>query len=121
MAKSKRDFTKINNDALYNAIEEATAEPAPAAIRPRKRDTPPTEEEIQAAREQSRTRGRKGIKMLRVNMAFTPEVHDYIRIMAQAHGQTITQFTNAVFKNDMKRNADIYDQIKALRERLENG
>lgn len=118
---AKRDFSQLNNDALYDAIEEATAEPAPAAIRPRKRDTPPTEEEIQAAREQGRTRGRKGIKMLRVNMSFYPEVHDYIRIMAQAHGMTITQYTNEVFRNDMKRNAASYEEIKALRERLKNG
>lgn len=118
---ARKDFSKINNDALYDTIEEAVADPAPAAIKPRKRDTPPTAEEIQAAREQGRTRGRKGIKMLRVNMSFYPEVHDYIRIMAQAHGMTITQYTNEVFRNDMKRNAASYEQIKALRERLKNG
>jgi len=118
---AKKDLSKINNAALYDTIEEATAEPAPEPIRRSKRDIPPTAEEIQAAREQGRTRGRKGIKMLRVNMSFYPEVHDYIRIMAQAHGMTITQYTNEVFRNDMKRNAASYEEIKALRERLKNG
>ena len=118
MAKSKRDFTKINNDALYDAIEEATAEPAPQAIPKRKKNTPPTEEEIQLAREQRRTRGRKGVKMLRINMAFTPEIHEYIRTMAQVRGQTVTQFTEAVFRKSMEDNAEIYEQVKAFQKIL---
>jgi 2-hydroxychromene-2-carboxylate isomerase len=115
---AKKDFSKVNTGSVYETIAEATADPAPQAIPKRKKDTPPTAEEIQLAREQSRTRGRKGVKMLRINMAFTPEVHEYIRTMAQVRGQTVTQFTEAVFRKSMEDNAAIYEQVKAFQKIL---
>lgn len=115
---AKKDFSKVRTGNVYDAIAEATADPAPQPIPVRKKDTPPTAEEIQLAREQSRTRGRKGIKMLRINMAFTPEIHDYIRTMAQVRGQTVTQFTEAVFRKSMEDNAAIYEQAKAFQKLL---
>lgn len=109
---SKKDFTAANTGRVYNAIEQATAEAAPVTptIERRSRNTEPTAEEVQTAREFNKTQGRKGVKALRVNMAFTPEVHDYIRIMARVRGETITQFTNHVFKVSMEQNADIYNK-----------
>lgn len=115
---AKKDFSKVNTGSVYDTIAEATADPAPQAIPKRKKDTPPTAEEIQLAREQGRTRGRKGVKALRINMAFTPEVHDYIRTMAQVRGQTVTQFTEAVFRKSMEDNAEIYEQVKAFQKIL---
>lgn len=115
---AKKDFSKLNTSSVYDAIAEATADPEPLGIPEKKRGTEPTAEEIQIAREQSRTRGRKGIKMLRINMAFTPEIHDYIRTMAQARGQTVTQFTESVFRKSMEENAEVYEQIKAFQQIL---
>ncbi len=115
---AKKDFSKVNTGSVYDTIAEATADPAPQPIPKRKKDTPPTAEEIQLAREQGRTRGRKGVKALRINMAFTPEVHDYIRTMAQVRGQTVTQFTEAVFRKSMEDNAEIYEQVKAFQKIL---
>lgn len=115
---AKKDFSKVNTGSVYDTIAEATADPAPQPIPKRKKDTPPTAEEIQLAREQGRTRGRKGIKALRINMAFTPEVHDYIRTMAQVRGQTVTQFTEAVFRKSMEDNAEIYERVKAFQKIL---
>jgi 2-hydroxychromene-2-carboxylate isomerase len=115
---AKKDFSNLNTGSVYETIAEATAEPAPQAIPKRKKNTPPTEEEIQLAREQGRTRGRAGVKALRINMAFTPEIHDYIRTMAQVRGQTVTQFTEAVFRKSMEDNAEIYEQAKAFQKLL---
>lgn len=116
---ASKDFSKVKTDPVYkNTIAEATADPAPQPIPKRKKDSPPTEEEIQLAREQSRTRGRAGVKALRINMAFTPDVHDYIRTMAQARGQTVTQFTEAVFRKSMEDNAEIYAQVKEFQKIL---
>lgn len=115
---AKKDFRSVNTGNVYDTIAEATADPVPQTIPSRKRDTPPTEEEIQLAREQRRTRGRKGVKMLRINMAFTPEIHEYIRTMAQVRGQTVTQFTEAVFRKSMEDNAEIYEQVKAFQKIL---
>ena len=115
---ASKDFSKVNISPVYKTIAEATAAPAPQPIPQRKREAPPTEEEIQLAREQGKTRGRKGIKMLRINMAFTPEIHEYIRTMAQVRGQTVTQFTEAVFRKSMEDNAEIYEQAKAFQKIL---
>ena len=120
---AKKDlFENVNTGNQYGSpqeqITDITADPAPQTIPPRKRDTPPTAVEIQLAREQGKTRGRKGVKMLRINMAFTPEIHDYIRTMAQVRGQTVTQFTEAVFRKSMEDNADIYEQVKAFQKIL---
>lgn len=115
---AKKDFSNLNTGSVYETIAEATAEPAPQAIPKRKKNTPPTEEEIQLAREQGRTRGRAGVKALRINMAFTPEIHDYIRTMAQVRGQTVTQFTEAVFRKSMEDNAETYEKAKAFQKLL---
>ena len=118
---AKKDFSKVNTRSVYTvqeAIEEATAEPAPAELHRRSRSTPPTEAEIQAAREQGRTRGRKGVKMLRINMAFSPAVYDYIRTMARFSGMTITEFTEVVFQKSLEENAALYEQAKAFRESI---
>lgn len=76
------------------------------------------QKEIERYLTDRRTQGRKGIKMPRINMAFTPEVHDYIRTMAQARGQTITQFTEDVFRKSMESNAEAYALSRRLCETL---
>lgn len=117
---TKKDFTAANTGRVYSTIENATADTThereqqerkhlrPPVIEKRARGTDPTEDEVQTAREYGKTQGRKGVKALRVNMAFTPEVHDYIRVMARVRGETITQFTNHVFQVSMEQNAEIY-------------
>ena len=96
---ANKDFSKVKTSPVYSTIAEATADPAPQPIPKRKRDTPPTAEEIQLARE-------------------TPEIHEYIRTMAQVRGQTVTQFTEAVFRKSMEDNAEIYEQVKAFQKIL---
>ncbi len=118
MATKKKDFSMIKTGSVYDTIAEATAEPAPQAIPRRKTGAAPTKEEIDLARAQGKTQGRAGVKALRINMAFSPEVHDYIRTMARVRGQTVTQFTEAVFRKSMEENAEIYEQAKAFQETL---
>ena len=64
------------------------------------------------------TRGRKGCKAHRINMAFSDEVHEYITTMARVRGETITQFTNYIFTKSMEDNADIYEKAKAFKDSL---
>lgn len=118
MAAKKKDFNTENIGRVYNTIADATAEEpaaikAPAKEMPRRnRNTPPTADDIQEAREQGKTQGRKGCKAIRINMAFTPEVYDYIKIMSRVRGETITDFTNHVFSLFMQEHADSYEQAK---------
>lgn len=76
----------------------------------------PKEQETQAVQEAQATQGRKGMKMQRINMAFTPSNIDYIRVMAAIRGQTMTQFVNALITQDRERNGEAYDTAKKLTE-----
>ncbi|MBQ9257436.1 MAG: hypothetical protein IJ181_10010 [Acidaminococcaceae bacterium] len=144
MASKKKDLlAQANTNRVYNAIADATADPdentAPAEVQPataapakgktaasdplprRNRATPPTQEETDIARQLGRTQGRKGIKAIRINMAFSPDVHDYINTMSRARGQSITAFTDYVFRNNMEQNKELYEQAKAFVANFEKG
>ena len=42
------------------------------------------------------TQGREGMKAKRINMAFTDENYEFLRLVAGATGQTMTEFANAI-------------------------
>ena len=115
----KKLFDSIETESVYDSIAEATAEPKPAALPRRSRQEEPTEEEIAAAREQGKTQGRKGVKAIRINMAFTPDVHEYIKVMARVRGESVTDFTNYVFRQSMEQNAALYEQAKTFKKSFE--
>lgn len=64
------------------------------------------------------TRGRKGVKMPRINMAYRPDVYDYILTMARVRGQSLAQFVDATIRKDMETNMDIYKEAKRFIERM---
>ena len=47
---------------------------------------PPKAEDVQKAQEALQTQGRRGYKLQRINMGFTPANLDYIRVMSKAKG-----------------------------------
>ena len=117
-AAKKKDFTVNTVSRVTESIQTATAEPAPAPIPRRSRSVEPTAAEIREAREQGKTQGRKGVKCIRINMQFQPDVHDYIKTMSRAQGKSITEFTNDIFRQSMAQNADLYDQAKEFVDRM---
>lgn len=120
MAKKKL-FDSIETESVYDTIAEATAEPKPAALPRRSRQEEPTEAEIAAAREQGKTQGRKGVKAIRINMAFAPDVHEYINIMSRARGQSITNFCNEVFRNSKQQNLELFEKAKEFMDNFNKG
>lgn len=119
----KKDFSSVNTGRVYGTIAEATAAPDPQeeqqaqeAQPTRKERKTYTEQEQQQFREEGKTKGRKGCKAIRINMAFTPDVHDYIKTMARVRGESITDFTNYIFARSMEENREIYEQAKAFKE-----
>lgn len=116
---AKKKFEGINTEPVYTTIAEATEEPETVEAQPIKKQRKPVEtyspERVRQMQEAGTTRGRKGCKANRVNMAFTPEIHDYIRTMARVRGESITDFTNYVFRKSMEENAAIYEQAKAFK------
>ncbi|MBD5162557.1 MAG: hypothetical protein HDT14_11225 [Oscillibacter sp.] len=68
----------------------------------------------EAVPETVQTQGRKGAKLPRINMAFTPQNLEYLRIMAGLRGQSITKYVNALVEQDMDLNREAYNAAKRL-------
>ncbi len=77
-----------------------------------------TEKERAEAMANFETAGKKGMKMPRVNLAFTPENHEYIQTMSRVRGETMTRFVNTIIEAHMKDHAEMYEQVKAFRNML---
>ena len=109
---SKKDFSAANTGRVYSTITEATAE-AQEVLHPRKVYS---EKEAQEMREAGTTQGRKGCKAVRINMAFSPDLYDYIRTMARVRGESVTKFTNFVFRQSMAENETLYKKAQEFKE-----
>lgn len=48
------------------------------------------------------TQGRKGYKMPRINMAFEPEVHEWVKKTSRQEGVSMTDFVNQILKKEKK-------------------
>lgn len=115
MAAKKKDFTQANMDRVYTAIADATAEPEAQQVQQEpEAQKAYTDEQMQAFKEAGKTQGRKGAKAVRFNMAFPPSVYEYITTMARVRGESVTKFTQFVFEQSMKDNAELYEQAKAF-------
>ena len=75
------------------------------------------EQKVQSVKEaqaEQHTQGRKGYKMQRINMAFTPDNIDFLRTISKVKGQTMTQFVNDILDKAREENKDLIEQIKSL-------
>ena len=69
------------------------------------------------AQEARRTQGRKGLKMPRMNMSFTPSNMDYLRVMAGIQGMTVTRFMNQIIEEHIEANAERYQRaLEVMRD-----
>lgn len=83
--------------------------------KPRKTYT--AEEKLQAI-ENLKTRGRKGVKMPRINLAYTVDNHEYIRLMAGAQGKTMTQFINEIIEQHREQHKEIFEKLKQINDEI---
>lgn len=120
----EKDFSGIDAGRMYNAIHEATAEPAQEAqeVQEAKRQYKPrreyTEQEKQQYMQQGKTTGRKGLKMPRINLAFAPDIYEYIQIMSRVTGQSMTDYVNTILRQYMEDHQDIYKKAVEFRNSL---
>lgn len=84
----------------------------------RKMQTPASEEEAKERMELMQTRGRKGVHLPRINMAFTPENHDFIKTMALVTGKNMTEFLNYIISEYRKEYGQDYETILEMREKI---
>ena len=109
----KKDFSGINTGRVYGAIEQATS-------RKGQQGTASPQEQAERA-EELRTQGRKGCKAVRINMAFSPSNHEFIKVMAKASGRTMTEMTNAIISAYMREHPEIMDQARAFLDTINSG
>ena len=110
---AKKDFSTINTGRstnLMSSIEQATTQHG-------QQSTASPEEQAQRAAD-LKTQGRKGCKAVRINTAYTPENYEYVQTMARLHGQSLTAFVNKLIDKHREQNADLYEQIKAIKEKM---
>ncbi len=110
---SKKDFGAINTGRVYSAIEQATSNKG-------QQGTASPQEQAERAAE-LRTQGRKGCKAIRINMAFTPDNHQFIKIMAKASGKTMTEITNLIVEAYRQEHPEMMEQAKGFLEILNSG
>lgn len=117
MAKS---FKEIPAGKVKNTIAEATQE-APETQEAQGKNKPRKTYSAQEAAEFSnslRTAGRKGVKLPRINLAFTPEIYDYVKTMSKAAGMTYTEFIDTILQDHKKKHAKTYQQAIDIRNSI---
>ena len=107
---TKKDFAGMNTGRVYGAIEQATSSKGQQGT------ASPQERKERASN--MKTQGRKGCKAIRINMAFTPENHEFIKVMAKISGQTMTEFANLAIERYREEHPEIYAQAKAIIDQL---
>lgn len=110
---AKKDFSQIQTGRLYNNIEQATATKG-------QQGTASPQEAAERAAE-LKTQGRKGCKAIRINMAFTPDNHEFIKIMAKASGKSMTEFTNLVIAAYRREHPEIMRQATEFLDAINSG
>lgn len=109
----KKDFSEIRTGKVFGAIEQATSNKG-------QQGTASPEEQAERA-EALQTQGRKGCKSVRINMAFTPSNHEFIKVMAKASGKTMTEFTNLVIAAYQREHPEIMAQAQAFLDTVNSG
>lgn len=137
---AKRDFSSMNTQRMYNTIADATAAPeeqqtptqrlaqklvekqeerdAQETPKPQKKRRTYTAQEAAEIIESGRTSGRKGLKLPRINLAFTPDNYEYVSIMARVRGESLTDFVNAVLRKHREDHGDTYERAIEFRNSL---
>lgn len=70
-------------------------------------------QEVQPS-ESMQTQGKKGERLPRINMAFSPANHEYITVMARLKGVTMTQYVNSLIDAEREANSELYDKAREL-------
>lgn len=119
---AKKDFGAIKTERAGGSVVDTSAavlgKVEQAMSRKGQQGTAsPTEAAERAA--ELRTQGRKGCKAVRINMAFTPDNHEFISIMARIMGKTKTEFANIVIERYRTEHPEIYEQALAVKRQVE--
>ena len=113
MAAVKKDFAGMNTGRVYDAIEQATS--------PKGQQGTASPQEQRERADNLQTQGRKGCKAIRINMAFTPDNHEFIKVMAKASGRTMTEFANLVIEAYRREHPEIMEKANEFLATINSG
>ena len=65
-----------------------------------------------------KTQGKAGMKLERMNMGFSSENYEFLRVMAVIHKMSITKYVNHLIEEERRRSADLYNKAKDLMNNL---
>ena len=111
-----KNFDNIGQAAASSRVHAAITD-ATAAEQRKERKTY-TEDERAGFLATLKTSGHKGVKLPRINAAFSPELFDYIKIMSKATGMTQTEFINTIIKQYKDSHAEAYNKALEMRDML---
>ena len=110
---SKKDFAGMNTGRVYGALEQATSKKGQQGTA--------SPQEAEERREALNTQGRKGVKAIRINMAFTPSNHEFIKVMSKATGRTMTELTNQVIEAYRNEHPEFMEKANSFLEYINSG
>ncbi len=108
---TNKDFSGIKTDRVFNSIEQSVNDKGI------KTTAGPKEKQERASK--LKTQGRKGCKAVRINMAFTPENHTFIKVMAKATGNSLTEFTNKIIAAYRNEHPEMMQNVQQVLEYAE--
>lgn len=114
-AAAKKDFNglTITRRSVSASMDKATAAP-------QEKPTASKAEQLERM-EALRTAGKKGCKAIRINMAFTPSNHRFIKIVSKATGDSMTETVNKILAAYRAEHAETFAQAKGILTDLESG
>lgn len=110
---TKKDFSTISTGRVQSVIEQATGKRGQQA-------TASPEEQAERAAE-LRTQGRKGCKAPRINLAFTTENHEFVKVMAKASGRTMTTMVNDIITAYRNEHPEFMEQAHNFLDYINSG
>ena len=131
---TKKDFSNLDTSRAAQQLQTALAqEVQEVQNKQEKQENPVTQENAGSRKPRKRysaqeaaeilesgrnARGLGGVKMPRINMAFTPVNHDFIITLARMRGETYTDFVNHMVDLYREQFKDQYEAAKKLRESI---
>ena len=77
-----------------------------------------SEEEATQRAKEGKTRGAKGAKMPTLNVRFSSDNFDYMKIMSGTQGKSVSAFLNDLIAQHREKNKDVYEQARALSNKM---
>ena len=115
---AKKDFSAMNTGRAETAESSAVMRKLEQGASNKGQQGETTQQEAAERAAALRTQGRKGCKAIRINMAFTPENHEFIKTMARISGKTMTEFANLCIQNYREEHPDLYEKAKQIIDSL---